>query len=169
MNKKKITFIHAFVITTIFGLEIANAGNVTNTTKATANLAASCQLTVNDAVFGVYNPGGTEDMETTQKMMAKCTKNTVYTLHTAVSRSAAFNGITGGAMYAAPVNASILVYQVFDPKTMQWKVDTSGATTGYSGIGNGDWQQYSYQYKILKSQFVIPGNYIGSTTMTVSF
>ena len=146
--------------------------------KSNATLSSTCNISVTDAVFGSYDPLATDHLQTTQIVNVKCTKGTSYKLG-----MQGYDGSTGLTSYGwtssmtSSVGNNKLAYQV----GLSWMGPTSwnsaftwspGSGTGYypyNGIGTGDFESMPISYRILKNQYVAPGNYSATPNMNVYF
>lgn len=167
----------AFILSTILGLSSLSAQaqtkTATNTTKATASLASSCVIGTNDVVFGVYNPVATSDTQTTQTVSIRCTKGTPWNFYE-YALYYAYAGATNSTGYASAMiyNGNKLYYQVqMSDGVWDNDVDMSGRPNNghFLGTGTGQTQTLSINYRIIKNQYVPPGNYKDTATVYVDF
>lgn len=152
----------------------------TGTTKATASLSSSCIFTSTDAVFGTYDPASAVNQQTNQTVDILCTKGTSWTFYTGATDlylalgSTTVNGysITTNNQYSSmTLGANRLLYQV-QLKNGVWANDLYqdvNLTNAYTGLGNGATQTLTIPYRILKNQYVVPGNYADTATAYIKF
>ena len=144
-------------------LSAARAATATTSFSVTAVVSTNCFITANNLDFGNY--GGAQ-LDATTTLAATCTQGTPYSV-----------GLTKGGSPIATVlsrrlrsfSTDDLVYQLFqDPsRTIAWG-DTIGTDT-VAGTGNGNAQTLTVYGRIPGSQFVGPGAYSDTVTVTLTF
>lgn len=151
----------------------AHADTATNTTKATASLSSSCVVGTTDVVFGLYNPNTTTDTTTTQTVSIRCTKGTPWNFY---EYAVYYTGIGGsnstGIASAMLYNGNKLYYQVqMSDGVWDNDVDMSGRPNNghFVGSGTGQTQNLTLNFRILKNQYVPPGNYKDTATAYIDF
>lgn len=149
---------------------LCHSTTINNTTKSTATLSSSCQFSTSDVIFGDYNPTSTEHQITSQNIDFRCTRATTFSLYTYAT-----GGVNGSYGWQAPMTTTSssdkLYFQVLEShvNSTYWNEDMNGSAEAYKGIATGSWQNVNFQYRILKNQYVKPGNYSTTHTMTFSF
>lgn len=152
----------------------------TGTTKATASLSSSCRINTTDAIFGTYDPASAVNQQTNQTVDVTCTKGTPWTFYTGATDlyltlgNTTVNGypITTNNQYSGMISGSNkLLYQV-QLQNGVWANDLyqdSSFSNAYINTGSGLTQTLTIPYRILKNQYVAPGNYADSATAYLVF
>lgn len=168
-----------FIISILCGLITSSvfAGTLTANNKATATLSSSCTVQSDNLVFGTINP--TSDTFATGNITTLCTKGTAYKIGISLG-----NGGTGTSTmkyaysgYVRYMNGSVdkLAYNIFRDSGYTQIFGGNNAWGGGQGypvevnlVGTGA-TQITPMYGALSSQFITPGNYQETTSVTVDF
>lgn len=165
----------AIIVSAILALSSisANAATVTKTTKATASLSSSCVVATNNVIFGIYDPNAKTDTTTTQTVTIRCTKGTPWNLYEYAAYYS-YAGATNSTGYASAMiyNGNRLYYQAQMADGV-WDNDVDMPNRPNNGhfIGNGTGQNQTLtiNYRIIKNQYVPPGNYKDNATVHLDF
>ncbi len=144
-------------------LTSAHAAVTTATFTVTADVETTCNVTANNLNFGAYT--GVE-VDSTTTLTATCSNGVPYTLGLNAGTS------TGGTVTTRKMTgpgADVLNYSLSQDAahSVNWG-DTIGADT-VSGTGNGAAQAVTVYGRIPVSQFVGPGAYSDTITVTLTF
>ena len=164
----KLTTITLAVAIALCGTAFAES--TTKTTKATAALASSCRLLTTNVVFGDYNPAAEDHLTSTQTVTYTCTRGTPITITTADGSSTSSTS-SYGILASMKYSSNTLYFQVFNPVAKFWNDDIDGAngSTAISKTGTGSEETMTLEYRIIKGQFVPPGNYTATNTINITF
>lgn len=170
MNKKvKILLL---TLTSILAIP-SYAETSNNTLQIGTKLENSCIFTASDVVFGNYDPQAKIDHIANQSVTIRCTKNTAWTFyeHAAYYSYAGATNSTGVA--AAMVNNGNKLYYQMQMSDGVWDndMDQPGRPNSgrFVGKGNGINQNLTLNFRIMKNQYVTPGNYKDSVTTYIEF
>lgn len=141
------------------------AGTVSANPQATATLAKNCSFSVEDVVFGSYNPVSSDYQTQTQNVLIQCTKGTSYSI--SGNGGSSKNG-TSAAMKNASDSSSLLRYSVFANDNV-WTDDLNESVHWFHGTGTGSTQTLAISYRLLPNQYVSPGSYSDSNYYTITF
>lgn len=105
---KKLYIISSILCLSLLGGNASYAGNTTGTTKATATLSASCQITGHDVVFGPIDPRtSSSGVTSTSNLTMFCSKGASYTIALGgTTASYTVDGNYFGNSYACPNNCA---------------------------------------------------------------
>ncbi len=141
----------------------AQAATSNTTFSVTADVSSTCFVTANNLNFGQYTAA---ELDNTTTLQATCSNGVPYSV-----------GLTQGGGLGATVTsrrmtgpgADVLTYQLFQDagRTTNWG-DTIGTDT-VAGTGNGSAQTLTVYGRIPASQFVGPGQYSDTVTVTLTF
>lgn len=150
-----------------------NAATATKTAKATASLVSSCVIGTTNVVFGEYNPIATTDTTTTQTVTIRCTKGIPWNFYE-YAMYYTYTGATNSTAYASAMiyNGNKLYYQVqMADGVWDNDVDMGGRPNNghFLGTGTGQNQTLTINYRIIKNQYVVPGNYKDTATVHIDF
>ena len=144
-------------------LSAARAATATTTFSVTATVATNCAITANNLNFGAYTGA---QLDGTTTLQATCSQGIPYDV-----------GLSKGSSPLATVQSHRLggsgpedmTYQLFQnaARTTVWG-DTIGTDT-VAGTGNGAQQTLTVYGRIPASQFVAPGQYSDTVTVTLTF
>lgn len=132
------------------------------TTILNVNVAKNCNIASGTVSFGSYRPSSTQDRDASGNTSVVCTNTTPYLVK--------FSG--GNANSATVKNmrqtgiSDLLNYQLY--RDISRTVALQG-NTGLSGTGTGASQVFPVYGRIPRGQFVTPGNYRDTLTMTVEY
>lgn len=167
--KKKL----CMLLLTLITIPSLHAASVVKEINVNTKLNNSCSLAVSDVVFGTYNPTANIDHTTTQNITIRCTKGTPWNFYEyAVYYS--YAGATNSTGYASAMlfNGNKLYYQVqMSDGVWDNDVDMGGRPNSghFVGTGNGQNQNLTLNFRIIKNQFVAQGNYVDTATAYISF
>lgn len=149
------------------------ADMVNKTLQVGAKVENSCTLAVSDVVFGNYDPQAKIDHTTNQSVTIRCTKGTSWNFYEYAAYYS-YAGATNSTGYASAMinNGNKLYYQVQMADGV-WDNDVDMPNRPNSGhfVGQGDGQDQNLtlNFRVIKNQYVTPGNYKDSVTAYVEF
>ena len=140
----------------------ALAATDTATLTVTASVAAVCNVQAATLAFGAYDPA-LPDLDATTTVDLTCTPGTPYDV--------GLDGGGSGSVVARQManGPATLNYSMFQDaaRTVNWG-DTVGVDT-VSGVGGGGVVSHTVYGRIPTGQFVAPGAYADTVTITVTF
>lgn len=144
-------------------VNVANAANANSNFTTSSTLQASCAVNMSDMDLGIINNDGT-NVQLYKPMYVICTKGTFYTIKV----NAGIGTFAQRNMKSANTdNTDKLLYNLYNaPNTLTPYGDGSAGTAVSNGAGSGGVVQHAIYAKMTKNQFVTPGAY--SDTLTVS-
>ncbi len=147
------------------GLPVASsqAATTTATFPVTADVLTNCNVTANNLNFGSYS--GVE-LDSTTSLTATCSNGTPYTVGLSAGTS---TGATVAARVMTGPGTDLLAYSLSQDAghTINWG-DTVGTDT-VPGTGTGAAQPLTVFGRVPASQFVGPGAYSDTITVTLTF
>jgi spore coat protein U-like protein len=166
MHCKRIAPLAAAVLIALSGA--AQAGTASNTFGVTASVAANCIVAATPIAFGNYD--GTAELDVSQNLSVRCTKNLPYTIRLdgGVANSFAPRKLTKGS--------DLLEYNLYTDggRTTVWGNGTSGSTM--PGVGNGmglasavSHTIYARLFNSDANQLAPVGNYVDTITVEVAY
>ena len=173
MKKNYISILLALGLTSV-----AFGSTTTGTNKATASLAASCQISAQDVSFGDYVP--TTQSNTSQNITILCTRGSSYTISSKAASNAqtfpwALPGMTNNPYHAAGVMTNTtdatqkIYYEMYFSWVGYWDEDMNLTAQKYTSTRTGANQVINIPYRLVAGQYAAPGNYTASHTMTITF
>ncbi|MCS5710952.1 spore coat protein U domain-containing protein [Candidatus Berkiella aquae] len=141
-----------------------HAATNTTTFNVTATVAANCSISANTLAFGAYNPLSAPTDSTTD-ITITCTNGSGYNVGLNAGTTA--GGTVTNRLMANGANT--LGYGLYQNsgRTINWG-DTIGTDT-VSGTGNGGAQTLTVYGRIPSAQYVPPGSYSDTITITATF
>lgn len=165
------------ILLTLGLTSVAFGSTTTATNKATASLAASCQISAPDVSFGDYVP--TTQSNTSQNITILCTRGSSYTISSkAASNATSFPwalSMPNNPYHAAGVMTNTtdatqkIYYEMYFSWAGYWDEDMNLAPQKYTSTGTGANQVINIPYRLVAGQYAAPGNYTASHTMTITF
>ena len=136
--------------------------------QVTASVAASCATSISDLAFGAYDPGSLKSGSTT--LVVTCTNGTVY-------RVGADKGVNGASVTTRKMKlttgADLLAYSLTIGTNggthvgSNWGNDTTAGTDTVDGTGTGAAVNVTIDGSVAAAQYVAPGSYADTVTVTV--
>jgi spore coat protein U-like protein len=141
----------------------ATAATTTSTFQVTATVVATCTVASTDLAFGNYTA---VQADQTSTITVTCTNSTPYTVALGAGTFASATPTT--RRMTGPAGAT-LAYSLYRDaaRTLNWG-QTVGTDTA-SGTGNGAAQAITVYGRIAAGQFVAPGAYADTITVTLTY
>ena len=146
----------------LFGSSV-NAATTTATFTVTANVVTTCNVTANNLNFGNYS--GVAVAGTTT-LNATCSTGTPYTLGLDQGTSSGATVTTRAMTGPGP---ELLHYGLFQDAGHSTNWGNTPPTDTEAGTGNGTSQTFTVFGQIPASQFIAPGAYSDTITVTLTF
>lgn len=146
-----------------------NLTDATSEFNVTANVSASCSVTVDhDLSFGAYDPFSSSDATSSNTVLVTCTDGSAYSVYL----NAGLNGSITDREMIGGTSGDLMHYQLYiDPTYATIWGDGSvnpGYVEGYNcGVGSGSSQPYTVYGKVPKNQISLAADSY-SDTITVS-
>jgi spore coat protein U-like protein len=161
MRLSRLVLATASCVGSLVALQGAYATTTTASMSNSATVAAYCTVSTGNLSFGTYN--GTAAAPTTATVSLTCTNSTAWSV-------ALDAGTTSGGTEAVRKlanGANTLNYTISSDAghTTNWGT-SSGAQTG---AGNGSAQTLTAYGNIASGQFVTPGSYTDTVTVTLTY
>ncbi|WP_158596038.1 Csu type fimbrial protein [Oleomonas cavernae] len=136
--------------------------------QVTASVAASCSTSIGNLAFGAYDPGSARSGSTT--LVVTCTNGTAY-------RVGADEGVNGASVTTRQMELTtgtdLLAYSLTIGTNggshlgSNWGNDTTGGTDTVDGTGTGAAVNVTINGSVAAAQYVAPGSYADTVTVTV--
>ena len=141
----------------------AQAATTTSTFTVTANVQTTCFVQSNNLNFGAYTG---PELDITTTLSALCSPGTPYSIGLNAGTS---TGATVTSRKMTGPGSELLAYGLFQDSghTINWG-DTVGTDTK-SGTGDGAIQSFTVYGKLPQAQFIGPGAYSDTITVTLTF
>ena len=146
----------------------AMSATTSSSTKASSTLASSCQFDVSDVVFGNYDPNASDHLQSSQTLNIKCTRGTAYTVWTFAPKNGN-NGTYGYSAAMTSAEGNTLLYQIYEKNRGVWDDDMNLSNQTYLGTGTGKFEAITYNYRIIKNQYIKPSIYTDTVRLQVTF
>lgn len=145
------------------------AGNVIQTTKATAQLTSSCTISATGFFFGNLSAG--VQNTTSGDFNTTCSRGIAYTIVFGWGNnkgSAAQCGLSDVCPRMARTdNSDYIPYYIFLDSTHVVGDGTIGST--YSSTGTGSLQKLTLNAKTMNNFYATPGNYIDNVLVSINY
>lgn len=141
---------------------IASAGNVSVTNKATATLNPTCILSVQNMSFGVLTPG-TLNPQAISNLGIMCSKNASYSVivhYPEFSQGSHMVGVNHGDW---------LPYGIKDPVNGLGFEANGIYSNGFSDTGTGNTKTYGLIGSMANVPYITPDNYQGTVQVIVNY
>jgi spore coat protein U-like protein len=166
MHCKRIAPLAAGVLVALSG--VAQAGTASNTFGVSASVAANCIVAATPIAFGNYD--GTVEVDVSQNLSVRCTKNLPYTIRLDGGAAGSF------APRKLAKGTDLLEYNLFTDgaRSTVWGNGTSGSTVAGTGNGMGlasavSHTIYARLFNNAANQLAPVGNYADTVTVEVAY
>lgn len=133
------------------------------TFSVTANVQATCLVSVSDLAFGNYTGVA---IESTATITVICTNSTNYYVN--IQTTGTFVGPCWSAHMTGP-NANVLQYFIYREAARASCWGNTVNNDGVGGTGNGSAQTLTVYGRLPAGQFKVPGTYADTAVVTVTY
>lgn len=149
------------------GIGSAAAETTTSTFQVNATVLKSCEISAADLTFTAFAPataGGNEDASSS--ISVQCTNTTPYTI--ALDAGTGGGDVTTERLMTGP-GADTLSYNLYTDAARSVIFGDGVAGMALAGTGDGSLKSEVVYGRIVKNQFVTPGNYSSTVGVTVTY
>lgn len=163
MKSLRPLLLAATTMATLLGAEAVSAATATSSFQVTATVVATCTVASTNLAFGSYTAAQADQTST---VSVTCTNTTPYTV--ALGAGTFADATPATRRMTGPAGAA-LSYSLFrdNARLQNWGV-TTGTDTA-AGTGNGASQALTVYGRIEANQFVAPGTYTDTITVTLTY